>query len=184
MNKSSTLLRFRLYQLLKNVRKPSWENFCWKSSSGFTFPYGQRVNSPQSCCPWRRMFSKGLKSGLGCPVAAEQQTPELSGKEQRLLSNLYTGLIQGHRACLAEAITLIESTHKRKKEVAQVLLQKVLSHHREQEQLNKGKPLAFRVGQFFLVCAVIATLIQSILICLIAMLTVYLTLEFTKLIII
>ncbi|KAK9398834.1 hypothetical protein NXF25_013803 [Crotalus adamanteus] len=92
------------------------------------------------------MFSKELKSGLGCPAAAEQQTPELSDKEQRLLNKLYTGLIQGHRACLAEAITLIESTHKRKKEVAQVLLQKVLSHHREQEQLNKGKPLAFRVG--------------------------------------
>ncbi|XP_013921498.1 PREDICTED: methylmalonic aciduria type A protein, mitochondrial isoform X1 [Thamnophis sirtalis] len=145
MNKS-TLLRFPLYQLLKNVRKPSWRNFCWKSSSGFTFPYGQRVNSPQSFFSWGRMFSKGVRSGLECPAAAEQQTPELSAKEQRLLSKLYTGLIQGHRACLAEAITLIESTHKRKKEVAQVLLQKVLSHHREQEQLNKGKPLAFRVG--------------------------------------
>ncbi|KAG8134566.1 hypothetical protein E2320_007671 [Naja naja] len=126
MNKSSTLLRFPLYQLLKNVGKPSWENFCWKSSHGFTFPYGQRDNSPQSFCSWRRMFSKGLKSGLGCPAAVEQQTPELSDKEQRLLRKLYTGLIQGHRACLAEAITLIESTHKRKKEVAQVLLQKAL----------------------------------------------------------
>ncbi|XP_015669994.1 methylmalonic aciduria type A protein, mitochondrial [Protobothrops mucrosquamatus] len=146
MNKTSTLLQFPLYQLLKNVRKPSWKTFCWKSSSGFTFPYGQRVNSPQSFCSWRRMFSKELKSGLGCPAAAEQQTPELSDKEQRLLNKLYTGLIQGHRACLAEAITLIESTHKRKKEIAQVLLQKVLSHHREQERLNKGKPLAFRVG--------------------------------------
>ncbi|XP_039194918.1 methylmalonic aciduria type A protein, mitochondrial isoform X1 [Crotalus tigris] len=147
MNKTSTLLRFPPYQLLRNnVRKLPWKNFCWKSSSGFTFPYGQQVNSPQSFCSWRRMFSKELKSGLGCPAAAEQQTPELSDKEQRLLNKLYTGLIQGHRACLAEAITLIESTHKRKKEVAQVLLQKVLSHHREQEQLNKGKPLAFRVG--------------------------------------
>uniref|UniRef100_A0A2D4GX65 AAA+ ATPase domain-containing protein n=1 Tax=Micrurus corallinus TaxID=54390 RepID=A0A2D4GX65_MICCO len=146
MNKSSTLLRFPLCQLLKNVGKPSWENFCRKSSHGFTFPYGQRDNSPGSFCSWRRMFSKGLKSGLEYPAAVEQQTPELSDKEQRLLRKLYTGLIQGHRACLAEAITLIESTHKRKKEVAQVLLQKVLTHHREQEQLNKGKPLAFRVG--------------------------------------
>uniref|UniRef100_A0A8C5WQ79 Metabolism of cobalamin associated A n=1 Tax=Laticauda laticaudata TaxID=8630 RepID=A0A8C5WQ79_LATLA len=146
MNKSSMLLRFPLYQLLKNIGKPSWENFCWKSSHGFTFPYGQRDNSPQSFCSWRRMFSKGLKSGLACPAAVEQQTPELSDKEQRLLRKLYTGLIQGHRACLAEAITLIESTHKRKKEVAQVLLQKVLAYHREQEQFNKGKPLAFRVG--------------------------------------
>ncbi|EPQ06889.1 Methylmalonic aciduria type A protein, mitochondrial [Myotis brandtii] len=34
----------------------------------------------------------------------------------------------------------------RKKELAQVLLQKVLVYHKEQEQLNKGKPRAFRVG--------------------------------------
>ncbi|KAM3832062.1 methylmalonic aciduria type A protein, mitochondrial isoform 2-T3 [Vipera latastei] len=128
MNKTSTLLRFPLYQLLKNVRKPFWKNLCWKSSNGFTFPYGQRINSPQSFCSWRRMFSKELKSGLRCPAAAaaEQQTPGLSDKEQRLLNKLYTGLVQGHRACLAEAITLVESTHKRKKEVAQVLLQKIL----------------------------------------------------------
>ncbi|XP_070613886.1 methylmalonic aciduria type A protein, mitochondrial isoform X1 [Erythrolamprus reginae] len=146
MNKTSRLLQFPLYQLLKNVWKPPLENLYRKSSSGFAFPYGQQVNSPQSFCKWRRVFSTGLRSGLRCPAAAQQQTPELSDKEQRLLSMLYTGLIQGHRACLAEAITLIESTHKRKKQVAQVLLQKVLSHHREQEQLNKGKPLAFRVG--------------------------------------
>ena len=65
------------------------------------------------------------------------------------MDKLYAGLIQGQRACLAEAITLIESTHSRKKELAQVLLQKVLAHNREQEKLNKGKPLAFRVGQSF-----------------------------------
>lgn len=70
----------------------------------------------------------------------------LSDREQRLVDRLYNGLIQGHRACLAEAITLIESTQSRKKKVAQVLLQKVLSYHREQEKLNQGKPLAFRVG--------------------------------------
>ncbi|XP_063166052.1 methylmalonic aciduria type A protein, mitochondrial isoform X1 [Candoia aspera] len=146
MNTSSRLLRFPLHQLLKNLRKPTWKNFCWKSSYGFTFPYGQRVHLLQSFCSRRMVFSKGLKSGLGYPAAAEQHTCELSDKEQRLLNKLYGGLIQGHRACLAEAITLIESTHSRKKEVAQVLLQKVLSHHREQERLNKGKPLAFRVG--------------------------------------
>lgn len=70
----------------------------------------------------------------------------LSDKEQRLVEKLYAGLIQGQRACLAEAITLVESTHSRKKDLAQALLQRVLAHHREQERLNKGKPLAFRVG--------------------------------------
>ncbi|KAM9086659.1 methylmalonic aciduria type A protein, mitochondrial isoform 1-T2 [Megaptera novaeangliae] len=89
--------------------------------------------------------SDGLTRTLCLQTTLKEQTEGLSDKEQRLVAELYTGLIQGQRACLAEAITLIESTHNRKKELAQVLLQKVLVHHREQEKL-KGKPLAFRVG--------------------------------------
>ncbi|XP_071664127.1 methylmalonic aciduria type A protein, mitochondrial isoform X1 [Patagioenas fasciata] len=90
--------------------------------------------------------SNGLRRELCQQVASDQQTERFSDREQRLLDRLYTGLIQGHRACLAEAITLVESTESRKKKIAQVLLQKVLSYHREQEKLNQGKPLAFRVG--------------------------------------
>ncbi|KAM4900391.1 methylmalonic aciduria type A protein, mitochondrial [Sylvia borin] len=90
--------------------------------------------------------ASGLRRGLCQQAAPEQQVEGLSDREQRLVDRLYHGLIQGHRACLAEAITLIESTQSRKKKVAQVLLQKVLSYHREQEKLNQGKPLAFRVG--------------------------------------
>lgn len=88
----------------------------------------------------------GLRRGLCQQAAPQQQVEGLCDREQRLVDRLYHGLIQGHRACLAEAITLIESTQSRKKKVAQVLLQKVLSYHREQEKLNQGKPLAFRVG--------------------------------------
>lgn len=75
-------------------------------------------------------------------------TEGLSDKEQRFVDRLYTGLVKGQRACLAEAITLVESTHTRKKELAQVLLQRVLAHQREQELRNQGKPLTFRVGRF------------------------------------
>lgn len=88
----------------------------------------------------------GLTRKLCLQTTLEEHTEGLSDKEQRLVDKLYAGLIQGQRACLAEAITLVESTHSRKKELAQVLLQKVLAHNREQEKLNKGKPLAFRVG--------------------------------------
>ncbi|KFV55048.1 hypothetical protein N328_05653, partial [Gavia stellata] len=87
-----------------------------------------------------------LRRELCQQVAPDQQIEGLSDREQRLVDRLYSGLIQGHRACLAEAITLVESTQSRKKKIAQVLLQKVLSYHREQEKLNQGKPLAFRVG--------------------------------------
>ncbi|XP_030348100.1 methylmalonic aciduria type A protein, mitochondrial isoform X2 [Strigops habroptila] len=90
--------------------------------------------------------SNGLRRELCQQVAPDQQVEELSDREQRLVDRLYSGLIQGHRACLAESITLVESTQSRKKKIAQVLLQKVLSYHREQEKLNQGKPLAFRVG--------------------------------------
>lgn len=90
--------------------------------------------------------SNGLTRKLCLQTTLEEHTEGLSDKEQRLVDKLYAGLIQGQRACLAEAITLVESTHSRKKELAQVLLQKVLAHNREQEKLNKGKPLAFRVG--------------------------------------
>ncbi|XP_074011181.1 methylmalonic aciduria type A protein, mitochondrial [Numenius arquata] len=90
--------------------------------------------------------SNGLRRELCQQVAPDQQLEGLSDREQRLVDRLYSGLIQGRRACLAEAITLVESTQSRKKKIAQVLLQKVLSYHREQEKLNQGKPLAFRVG--------------------------------------
>ncbi|XP_065544192.1 methylmalonic aciduria type A protein, mitochondrial [Lathamus discolor] len=87
-----------------------------------------------------------LRRELSQQVAPDEQVEELSDREQRLVDRLYSGLIQGHRACLAESITLVESTQSRKKKIAQVLLQKILSYHREQEKLNQGKPLAFRVG--------------------------------------
>ncbi|KAM6301396.1 methylmalonic aciduria type A protein, mitochondrial [Aegotheles albertisi] len=90
--------------------------------------------------------SNCLRRELCQHTAPGKQVEGLSDREQRLIDRLYSGLIQGHRACLAEAITLVESTQSRKKKVAQVLLQKVLSYHREQEKLNQGKPLAFRVG--------------------------------------
>uniref|UniRef100_A0A8C3YGI1 Metabolism of cobalamin associated A n=1 Tax=Catagonus wagneri TaxID=51154 RepID=A0A8C3YGI1_9CETA len=92
------------------------------------------------------LLSNGLKRKLCLQTTLKEHSEGLSDKEQRFVDKLYTGLIQGQRACLAEAITLIESTHSRKKELAQVLLQKVLVHHREQEKLNNGKPLAFRIG--------------------------------------
>lgn len=90
--------------------------------------------------------SDGLRRELCQQVAPDQELEGLCDREQRLVARLYDGLIQGHRACLAEAITLVESTQSRKKKIAQVLLQKVLAYHRDQEKFNQGKPLAFRVG--------------------------------------
>ncbi|TRY54798.1 hypothetical protein DNTS_001769 [Danionella cerebrum] len=71
---------------------------------------------------------------------------DLTDWEKRLLTKLYDGLIGGQRAALAESITLVESQHPRKKELSQVLLQRVLAFRQEQEKCNAGQPLAFRVG--------------------------------------
>ncbi|XP_040000805.1 methylmalonic aciduria type A protein, mitochondrial isoform X2 [Xiphias gladius] len=82
----------------------------------------------------------------GVSTALSQHIQDLSGPEQRLLTKLYEGLIGGQRASLAECITLVETQHPRKKELAQVLLQRVLAYRTEQESRNGGKPVAFRVG--------------------------------------
>ncbi|XFG09186.1 hypothetical protein AB1E19_012810 [Capra hircus] len=113
---------------------------------GSGIPCAQLLSSPGLHWAKWMLPSNGLTRKLCLQTTLEEHTEGLSDKEQRLVDKLYAGLIQGQRACLAEAITLIESTHSRKKELAQVLLQKVLAHNREQEKLNTGKPLAFRVG--------------------------------------
>ncbi|XP_065453850.1 methylmalonic aciduria type A protein, mitochondrial isoform X2 [Chrysemys picta bellii] len=143
MNTLSLLLRFPQYRFL---RKISFKSFHSNFTPGSLFPYIQSFNSVCLYCTKWMLPASDLKRGMCYQATVDQQTQGLCDKEQRLVDKLYSGLIQGHRACLAEAITLIESTQSRKKEIAQVLIQKVLSYHREQEKLNKGKPLAFRVG--------------------------------------
>ncbi|XP_044046650.1 methylmalonic aciduria type A protein, mitochondrial isoform X1 [Siniperca chuatsi] len=112
----------------------------------------------RTCCLHQRVFTGAhtcYKSPIpghscqhrrGVSTALRQHIQDLSGPEQRLLNKLYEGLIGGQRASLAESITLVETQHARKKELAQVLLQRVLAYRREQESRNGGKPMAFRVG--------------------------------------
>lgn len=91
----------------------------------------------RSSCPQSRSVSSAF---------SDYQVQGLCGPEERLLKKLYNGLVGGQRASLAESITLVESQHPRKKELAQVLLQRVLAYRKEQERQNGGKPVAFRVG--------------------------------------
>lgn len=144
------LLRHPHQQFLKGLlRTPSRRyRFIFPASTHLRsgIPCAQPLNSLGLHCTKWMLLSCGLKRKLCVQATLKDHTEGLSDKEQTFVDKLYTGLTQGQRACLAEAITLIESTHNRKKELAQALLQKVLVYHRKQEQLNKGKPLAFRVG--------------------------------------
>uniref|UniRef100_A0A8B9LZD7 Uncharacterized protein n=1 Tax=Astyanax mexicanus TaxID=7994 RepID=A0A8B9LZD7_ASTMX len=81
-------------------------------------------------------------------TALSHHGSELTDREKRLLDRLYNGLVGGQRASLAESITLVETQHPRKKELAQVLLQRVLAFRQQLERQNGGKPVAFRVGEY------------------------------------
>ncbi len=94
-----------------------------------------------SLCPLQHSRSGSTKTALS------HHFSDLTDKEKRLLTKHYDGLIGGQRAALAESITLVETQHPRKKELAQVLLQRVLAFRQEQEKRNGGNPVAFRVGQ-------------------------------------
>lgn len=122
--------------------------------------HASSVMSPVAAFPLskRGCVRQGLSGYRGIMLAprCQQRRPgssapsphiqNLSGPEQRLLNKLYDGLVGGERASLAESITLVETQHPRKKELAQVLLQRVLAFRKEQESRNGGKPVAFRVG--------------------------------------
>lgn len=146
-----TLLLHPHQHFLNNLRVPSPRLHCilhsgrhpasGASSAVLLKPSGHH------CTKWT-LLSGGPRRALCAQATLKDHTEGLSDKEQKFVDKLYTGLVGGQRACLAEAITLVESTHARKKELAQALLQRVLTRRREQEQLNQGKPLTFRVGRF------------------------------------
>ncbi|XP_068607438.1 methylmalonic aciduria type A protein, mitochondrial [Brachionichthys hirsutus] len=94
----------------------------------------------------QRISRPGCRHGGGVSTALGQHVQDLSGPEERLLNKLYEGLVGGRRASLAESITLVETQQPRKKELAQVLLQRVLAHREEQERRKGGTPAAFRIG--------------------------------------
>ncbi|XP_044536364.1 methylmalonic aciduria type A protein, mitochondrial [Gracilinanus agilis] len=146
----SMLLLFPHHHFLRSFSKTFFRNYQFIFHSGTRFGSGFPCTRPLNSiglyhAKWMLPLSS-FKRRLGVQTTIKLHTEGFSDKERRYVDKLYTGLIQGKRASLAEAITLIESTHSRKRDLAQVLLQMVLTYHREQEESNKGKPLAFRVG--------------------------------------
>ncbi|GCC32967.1 methylmalonic aciduria type A protein, mitochondrial isoform X1 [Chiloscyllium punctatum] len=97
---------------------------------------------------WQPARAPCRRRSSGAALAGEQLllAETLSDWERQLLDRLLDGLLGGQRACLAEAITLVESSHKHKKCLARLLLQRVLTCQKERECSNGGKPLSFRVG--------------------------------------
>uniref|UniRef100_A0A671KRF3 Metabolism of cobalamin associated A n=1 Tax=Sinocyclocheilus anshuiensis TaxID=1608454 RepID=A0A671KRF3_9TELE len=93
-----------------------------------------------SLCNFQQMKSVSTETALSHHIS------DLTDREKRLLTKLYDELIGGQRAALTESITFVETQHPRKKELAQVLLQRMLAFRQELEKRNGGNPVAFRVG--------------------------------------
>lgn len=72
------------------------------------------------------------------------QIPDLNRQEREVVDKLFNGLCTSNRACLAQSITLIESTHARKKLQARELLQKAL-HYCKTNQTEEN--VSFRIGR-------------------------------------
>ncbi|KAI8507660.1 hypothetical protein Bbelb_150400, partial [Branchiostoma belcheri] len=73
------------------------------------------------------------------------QDPKEDLSQHPAVQRLFQGLKEGHRASLAESITLVESVHRRKRAAAEALLQLVLEHL-QQKRVKWKKPSAFRIG--------------------------------------
>lgn len=102
-----------------------------------------------------RKIPKGLNilrcwSSSGNPYAAPKphqiyQSPqELNAQEKNVVDKLFNGLLSSNRACLAQSITLTESTHPRKCLQARLLLRKALQHCKKCQEENKS--FNFRIG--------------------------------------
>lgn len=75
-------------------------------------------------------------------VAPHLRTKVADGLVERLLA----GLLRADRACLAEAITLIETTNLTKQRAAQQLLTAVLNLEKERIVKHGKAALSFRIG--------------------------------------
>ena len=73
-------------------------------------------------------------------------TEENITEEDSLVQNLFNGLKSSQRAALARSITLVESTHPRKRAQSQVLLSLILSHNQKLRGKSLRRTTSFRIG--------------------------------------
>jgi hypothetical protein len=65
-------------------------------------------------------------------------------REQNVVNSLYNGLLSSNRACLAQSITLTESTHPRKCLQARSLLKKALQDCKQCQERDNS--YSFRIS--------------------------------------
>ncbi|XP_060599591.1 methylmalonic aciduria type A homolog, mitochondrial-like [Ruditapes philippinarum] len=70
----------------------------------------------------------------------------LSKEEEDDVDKLFKGIIKQERGSLSRGITLVESSHPRKLEQAQLLLSRILRYNKKQGDMMIMKPKSFRIG--------------------------------------
>ncbi|XP_028833631.1 methylmalonic aciduria type A protein, mitochondrial [Denticeps clupeoides] len=126
---------FRLFSFMERPLPTLDRSRTWRGRRAATVTMGLR------CGPCRP--TQMNDRDFSAETVISRRAVDLTDREKRVLDRLYDGLVGGQRASLAESITLVETLHPRKKELAQALLQRVLAYRQEQD---KGQPAAFRVG--------------------------------------
>lgn len=71
----------------------------------------------------------------------------LTAEDEEVVDKLFKGIIKQERGSLARGITLIESSHPRKLEQAQLLLSRILRYNKKQGDMVFNKPKSFRIGK-------------------------------------
>lgn len=70
----------------------------------------------------------------------------LSEEDEKIVDTLFKGIIKHDRGSLSRGITLVESTHQKKLEQAQLLLSRILRYNKKQGDMILLKPKSFRIG--------------------------------------
>jgi hypothetical protein len=78
---------------------------------------------------------------------AQRFTNKITRRYVSTVVDLYKGLINGDRGCLAKSITLVESTNKEKQHKAKELLAQVLQGLKQRQG---NTPISFRIGLNFI----------------------------------
>jgi stress response protein YsnF len=74
------------------------------------------------------------------------QRLKIARRYMSTVPDLYKGLINGDRGCLARSITLAESTRFEKQQKAKELLTQVLQGLKQRQEKQPNKPTSFRIG--------------------------------------
>ncbi|XP_033631549.1 methylmalonic aciduria type A protein, mitochondrial-like [Asterias rubens] len=118
--RTTRLKKHCFYSVITNPNSKHWSKMKWTSPS---------VESPRSV-------------HSSPPIRKESDTVRGESVPRRL----FRQLMEEHRAAIAQSITLVESTHSKKKELAKELLASILAYLKEKAAKNGGIPASFRIG--------------------------------------